>query len=69
LEAFHEYFERTTGAQLTVSPVHVVAKETLERGGLALRFPRFLRWRSDKSPEQATTVGEIHDIYRQVKKR
>ena len=58
-----------TGAQLTISPVHAVAKEKVKRGGLALRFPRFLRWRTDKSPELATTVEEIHDIYRQVKKR
>lgn len=58
-----------TGAQLTVSPVHAVAKEKVKRGGLALRFPRFLRWRPDKSPEQATTVAEIYDMYRQVKRR
>lgn len=58
-----------TGAQLTVSPVHAVAKQQLKKGGLALRFPRFLRWRTDKSPEQATTVAEIHGMYRQVKRR
>jgi DNA ligase-1 len=58
-----------TGAQLTISPVHAVAKEKVKKGGLALRFPRFLRWRTDKAPEQATTVQEIYDIYRQVKRR
>ncbi|MDB5307248.1 MAG: ATP-dependent ligase [Gemmataceae bacterium] len=57
------------GEQLTVSPVHTVAKERVKKGGLALRFPRFLRWRPDKSPEQATTVAEIYDLYRRVKRR
>ncbi len=52
-----------TGAELTVSPVHTVAKEKLKKGGLALRFPRFLRWRDDKTPEQATTVQEIYEMY------
>ena len=58
-----------TGAQLTVSPVHTVAKNLLKNGGLALRFPRFLRWRPDKSPEQATTVEEIYDLYGRAKRR
>ncbi|HLJ91626.1 MAG TPA: ATP-dependent DNA ligase [Gemmataceae bacterium] len=57
-----------TGAQLTISPVHAVAKDKVKKGGLALRFPRFLRWRPDKAPEQATTVAEIYDLYRMVKR-
>jgi DNA ligase-1 len=57
-----------TGAQLTVSPVHAVAKDRVQKGGLALRFPRFLRWRPDKSPEQATTVEEIYELYRRMKR-
>ncbi len=52
-----------TGAQLTVSPVHAVARERVKKGGLALRFPRFLRWRDDKEPEQATTTEEIYELY------
>jgi DNA ligase-1 len=58
-----------TGAQLTVSPVHAVARDKIKKGGLALRFPRFLHWREDKAPEQATTVQEIYEMYRQVKRR
>jgi DNA ligase-1 len=55
-----------TGAQLSVSPVHRVAKERVKKGGLALRFPRFVRWRPDKSPEQATTTTEVYGLYRQA---
>lgn len=41
------------GAEITKSPMHTCAN------GLALRFPRFLRYRSDKKPEQATTTREV----------
>lgn len=51
------------GGQITVSPVHTVARQKLKKGGLALRFPRFIRWRPDKSSEQATGVDEIYRIY------
>jgi len=52
------------GAELTVSPIHTVAHNLLKRGGLALRFPRFVRFRDDKTAEQATSVREIYDMYR-----
>lgn len=45
------------GAEITKSPLHTAA-------GLALRFPRFLRFRPDKSALQATTVKEILQFYR-----
>ncbi|MBD3361467.1 ATP-dependent DNA ligase [Candidatus Woesearchaeota archaeon] len=44
------------GAEITKSPLHTAA------GGLALRFPRFLRYRPDKSAKQATTVKEIRQM-------
>ncbi len=53
-----------SGAEITVSPVHPVAKDKIKRGGLALRFPIFLRWRKNKSAEEATTVEEIYDLYK-----
>jgi len=53
-----------SGADLTVSPLHTVAKRTLKTGGIALRFPRFIRFRDDKTAEQATSVQEILDMYR-----
>jgi len=52
------------GAELTISPVHTVAHSLIKHGGLALRFPRLVRFRDDKTAEQATTVREIYDIYR-----
>jgi DNA ligase-1 len=57
-----------SGAEITVSPVHTVAKEKIKKGGLALRFPKFLRWREDKSAEDATTVKEIYELYKTAKK-
>jgi DNA ligase-1 len=46
------------GAEITKSPNHTAG------GGLALRFPRFLRFRDDKSPEEATTDKEVLQIAR-----
>ncbi len=45
------------GAEITKSPIHSAE-------GLALRFPRLIRYRTDKSPEQATTVKEILRMYK-----
>lgn len=58
-----------SGAEITVSPVHTVAKAEIKKGGLALRFPKFLRWRKDKSAEDATTVKEIYDLYKAGKRK
>jgi DNA ligase-1 len=57
------------GVEITVSPVHAVARGRVKDGGLALRFPQFLRWRDDKGPEQATIVQEVYDLYRRPKMR
>ena len=59
------------GAEITLSPVHTCAKDRIRSGsGLAIRFPRFTgRYRTDKAPEDATTVEEIVEMYlRQLKK-
>ena len=55
------------GAELTRSPVHTcgVNSESGE-GGIALRFPRFIRFRDDKGPAEATTVAEVQQIYQKT---
>ena len=44
---------------ITNSPLHTA--------GYALRFPRLVRYRSDKRPEQATTIEEIEKLYEMQK--
>jgi DNA ligase-1 len=52
------------GDEITLSPLHKAAYNELREGsGLAIRFPRFTRWRDDKSAEEATLVREIFDMY------
>lgn len=51
-------------ADITVSPVHTAARGAVrEDAGLALRFPRFMGWRPDKAPEDATTPEEVVGMY------
>ena len=53
------------GDEITLSPLHKAAFNELREGsGLAIRFPRFIRWREDKSAEEATQVSEIVDMYK-----
>jgi DNA ligase-1 len=58
------------GAELTLSPIHTCAKGLLKPdAGISIRFPRFIRWRPDKRPEDATTSQELVEMYnRQLKK-
>lgn len=52
------------GADVTLSPVYNAAKGyvSVERG-LSLRFPRFLKRRLDKNPEDATRPQQLANIY------
>ncbi len=53
------------GAELTLSPMHTCCLGFVKPGvGISIRFPRFLRWRPDKRPEDATTEEELYEMYR-----
>lgn len=53
-------------ADLTLSRVHTAASGLVndsEGRGIAMRFPRFIRRRPDKSVEQATTSAQIAELF------
>ena len=52
--------------EITLSPVHAAGK-TDQRLGMALRFPRFVAYRPDKSAQDATSVIELQHLYDQQK--
>ena len=52
-----------------VEPVHVfelgfeaIARSTRHRSGVAVRFPRMLRWRKDKPAAEADTLDALHTL-------
>jgi DNA ligase-1 len=57
------------GPVSAVEPVHVfelgfeaIARSTRHKSGLAVRFPRILRWRRDKPPHEADTIEALLDL-------
>lgn len=58
------------GAELTLSPMHTCCLGRVRSGvGISIRFPRFIRWRTDKAPEDATTENELYEMYRRQLRR
>ncbi len=75
-----EHFQRTTRERH--GPVHVVEPTVVleiafdriqeskrHKSGYALRFPRIVRIRDDKTPEQISTIDEVRRIYEGQLKR
>jgi DNA ligase-1 len=54
--------------EISLSPVHTAGKTT-EKIGFALRFPRIMGYREDKSARDATTVQEVERLFENQLKR
>jgi DNA ligase 1 len=59
-----------------VEPAHVfelgfegISRSTRHRAGIAVRFPRMLRWRRDKRPEEADTLESVRRLLESVEAR
>ncbi len=54
------------GDEITLSPTHTCGWGKIRpNAGLAIRFPRFMGWRTDKGPQDATTEKEIVEMYKE----
>ncbi len=58
------------GDEITLSPLHTAGLGMVRPGsGLAIRFPRLVKFREERAPEDATTVKEIMEMYQSQLKR
>ncbi len=56
-----------TADEITLSPLHS-AGQIDDRSGFALRFPRFVRYRDDKTAYEITDIDEVRELFQQQKK-
>ncbi|MAG22364.1 MAG: DNA ligase [Candidatus Diapherotrites archaeon] len=61
-----KYVVEAIADEITKSPIHTAGRGK-GKEGFALRFPRMVKLRQDKTPEQATTVLEIEKMFKNQK--
>lgn len=65
--------ERARASEIPVEPkvvlevaFDVIAESDLHESGFSLRFPRIVRLREDKSPDQIDTLARVREIYQEM---
>jgi len=47
----------------SISPMYKIGSDKIMGGGISLRFPRFVKFRDDKRPDQSTSVEQLISLY------
>jgi DNA ligase-1 len=63
---YPKYVVEVLADEITKSPLHSAGKEK-NKDGFALRFPRLIKDRPDKKPEESTSVEEIIEMFKKQK--